>query len=236
MASKAPPQGFGLLHLPQDAVLALAGELRDAALLNLQVLPDTLLAGVLLFAMLLQSTPLTALGLSLLLLGLVHGRLAAALAAAIPGLYDVAGGACSGRFPAVSLDRAFTLGAAGVAAVEPGWPSYYATFMGFLGGYVASLPATYAPELRQDVRRAGGVYAGLAVLGALLLLVAAFRLASGCDSGASTLAGLVGGGLLGAALHAFLAWWSDRRWTNLLATPLLRARGSVGAPLYVCDG
>lgn len=232
------PTGLGMLRTPYEALSSGAVALWDAVFINLQVLPDTLLAGTLLFALLLQSTPIGVLGGALLAFGALHKQVAQALAAAVPGLYEVGGGPCSGRFPGVSLDRAFTLGGASndaAAPLVPSWPSYYASFMGFLFAYVGALPVTYAPELRQDVARAGSVYAGLAVLVALLLLIVAYRLLSGCDTVASTAVGLAGGALVGAAAHAGLAWASDRSWTNLLATPLLRARGAVGAPLFVCE-
>ena len=57
-----------------------------------------------------------------------------------------------------------------------------------------------ADSVRQDVARAGSVYAGLAVLVALLLLIVAYRLLSGCDTVASTAVGLAGGALVGAGL------------------------------------
>jgi hypothetical protein len=222
------------------AAEALGGMAQDAVLGNLTALPDTLLAGVALFALLLQSAPLATLAAALLAVSPAHALVARGLSAAIPGLGQGTGAGaerCSGRFAGVSLERlARSASSLDFDAGAVAWPSYYATFFGCLAAYVGLVPVTYAKELGapRAAGRAAAVYGGLAVLALLLALVCAYRFLSGCDSAGSLVVGLALGAALGAVAHLGLAAATGRAATNLLGLPLLRGAAADGAPLYVC--
>lgn len=207
---------------------------------NLQVLPDTLTAATLLFSLLFQSASLGALGGSMVLLNVLHPRIASFLGNAFQGIVQSEGASsiCTGHYPGVSLTRVSEMVARrGFGAVDyAGWPSFYATFLGFLGAYIGVLPSLYAKEIAASPRRRAASITGLVLLIVVLLTCAVYRVMSGCDSVPELLAGLFVGGLVGVFLVLFLAWISDRRITNIVAIPLIRGRTPDGKPIYVCEG
>jgi hypothetical protein len=69
----------------------------------------------------------------------------------------------------------------------------------------------------------------------VIVICAAYRVYSGCDSMSGIFFGLLGGLVIGLALVVFLAWISDRRVTNILSFPLIRSKAADGKPIYVCE-
>jgi hypothetical protein len=198
---------------------------------NLQVFPDTMTAAALLFTLLFQSAPLGALSGSMILLQFIHPVLANTLSGFVGDTLGVDEARCTGRFPGVSFER--LIGARDT--LTAGWPSYYTTFLGFLGAYVAALPVIYQKELAASPRRQAATTTGLVVLGLVLAICIAYRIFSGCDSAFGTFVGIAGGGVFGLVMVSFLAWISDRRVTNILSFPLIRSRIADGKPIYVCE-
>jgi len=207
---------------------------------NLQVLPDTLTAATILFSLLFQSPSLGALGGSMVLLNFLHPRIAGFLGSIFQGIArsEGSGSSCSGHYPGVSLTRMADMASGrSFGAVDyAGWPSFYATFLGFLGAYIGILPSLYSKEIAASPRRRAASITGLVILIVLLVTCAVYRVMSGCDSPPSLLVGLLVGGIVGALMVIFLAWISDRRITNVVALPLLRGRAPDGKPIYVCEG
>lgn len=204
---------------------------------NLQVFPDTITAAALLFTLLFQSAPLGALSGSMILLNFIHPVIANFLGEVMGdtlGIDDAA--RCTGHFPGVSFER--LIGASSGSSfgkLQAGWPSYYSTFLGFLGAYVASLPVIYQKELAASPRRQAATATGLVVLALVIAICVAYRIFSGCDSAFGTAAGLFSGAVVGIIIVTFLAWISDRRITNILSFPLIRNRAADGKPIYVCE-
>jgi len=207
---------------------------------NLQILPDTLTAATLLFSLLFQSASLGALGRIMVLLNFLHPRIASFLGNAFQGIVQAEGTSslCTGHYPGVSISRVSEMvsGRTFGAVDYAGWPSFYATFLGFLGAYIGVLPSLYAKEIAASPRRRAASITGIVILIVVLLTCAVFRILSGCESVPSLLAGLLVGGLVGVAFVLFLAWISDRRITNIVALPLMRGRTPDGKPIYVCEG
>lgn len=204
---------------------------------NLQVFPDTITAAALLFTLLFQSAPLGALSGSMILLNFIHPVMANFLSGFVGDTLNVDDAArCTGHFPGVSFER--LIGASSGSTfgkLQAGWPSYYSTFLGFLGAYVAALPVIYQRELSASPRRQAATTSGLVVLGLVIAICIAYRIFSGCDGVFGTFVGLFGGGIIGLAFVVFLAWISDRRITNILSFPLIRSRSADGKPIYVCE-
>ncbi len=117
---------------------------------NLQVFPDTLTGSVFLFSILFQSPPFATLFGGILLLNAVHGPLTHMLSNVMGNTSQSKsdGARCSGHFPGISFDRLISTAIAGkFGDLEDGVPSYYSTFLGFLGAYVGLLPVIYWKEI-----------------------------------------------------------------------------------------
>jgi hypothetical protein len=204
---------------------------------NLQVFPDTITASAMLFTLLFQSAPLAALSGSMILLSFIHPVFAKFLSSFVGDTLDVDDSArCTGRFPGVSFERLIGMStSSSFGSLEAAWPSYYSTFLGFLGGYIGALPVIYQKELAASPRRQAATTTGLVVLALVIVICAAYRVYSGCDSMSGIFFGLLGGLVIGLALVVFLAWISDRRVTNILSFPLIRSKAADGKPIYVCE-
>ena len=204
---------------------------------NLQVFPDTLTGAVFLFSILFQSPPFATLFGSILLLNVIHPSLAHVLSNVMGNtLQSKSDGArCSGHFPGVSFERLLSTADSGkFGDLEDGVPSYYSTFLGFLGAYVGMLPVIYWKEISYSPTRKASTTVGLVVLGLVLLLGVLHRIFN-CESAGSVGIGMLGGAFVGALLVAFFAFLSDRRLTNILSFPLIRDKTTDGKPIYVCE-
>jgi hypothetical protein len=204
---------------------------------NLQVFPDTLTGAVFLFTILFQSPPFATLFGSILILNVIQPSLARILADVMgnTGQAKSDGSRCSGHFPGVSFERLISAAEGGkFGELENGVPSYYASFLGFLGAYVGMLPVIYWKEISYSPTRKASTTVGLVVLGLVLLLGVLHRVFN-CESLVSVLIGMLGGGIVGVVLVAFLALLSDRRLTNILSFPLIRDKSTDGKPIYVCE-
>ena len=221
-----------------DRVKALSEFTGRGVLFNLNYMPDTILGGIVLFALILQSPPLAILGVSLFSLEFVHAGIAAFLSKAISGLNepskDVA--RCSGRFPGISYERAVGIlvseGTMKTLAVS--FPSYYMMFFGTLFGYTFAVSQTYEEELKAMPVKRASTLSGLIVMGILTLMFALFRVGTECDSFLSVLVGYAIGLLIGYTLENLVAFLSGRELTNIINIPLLRDRAADGKPIYVC--
>ena len=204
---------------------------------NLQVFPDTLTGSVFLFSILFQSPPFATLFGSILLLNAVHGPLTHMLSNVMGNTSESKsdGARCSGHFPGVSFDRLISTAIdSKFGALEDAVPSYYSTFLGFLGAYVGLLPVIYWKEISYSPVRKASTTVGLVVL-ALVLLLGVLHRVFNCESLSNVGIGMLAGGFIGALLVMFFAFLSERRLTNILSFPLIRDKTTDGKPIYVCE-
>lgn len=202
---------------------------------NLQVFPDTLTASTLLFALLFQSPPFATLGGSILALNVIHPYLANFFTSFVGGTAGRSD-SCAGRFPGISISRMVkTASDKKFGSLSGDWPSYYTVFLGFLTGYAAMMPYLYRKELDASPKRNVATIVGLAVLGLLLLIGLVYRVFSSCDTIFSSTIGIVVGMILGLLFVVGLAYFSERRLTNILSLPLIRDKTTDGKPIYVCE-
>ncbi len=205
---------------------------------NLQVLPDVLLSATLLFSVLFQSAPLALMGTAMVLLHFLHKGMAEFTRLYIPNMtYQPADYTkCAGRFPGATYSMAFNYLREGIfSTYTDGWPSYYATFMGFLAGWIGALPSLYAQELQAVPEKKAASTAGLVLLALVLILVMIYRIQSECEGFMSVSMGLLAGFMVGLGLVYLTAWATDRRGTNMLGLPLIRNKAADGKPIYVCE-
>jgi hypothetical protein len=221
-----------------DRVTALSQFAAKGVLFNLNYMPDTILGGIVLFALLLQSAPLALLGTSLFSLEFVHAGLAAFLNKAIPGLNEASKDVarCSGHFPGISYERATAtlLDQGTLKTLSVSFPSYYMMFFGALFGYMIGMAQTYERELNGMPQKRAGVVSGVVVMGLFTLMFGIYRVGSGCDSFLSILVGLLAGFVFGYGVESLIALLSDRALTNLMNVPIIRDRATDGKPIYVC--
>jgi len=206
---------------------------------NLQVLPDTVTAASLLFALLFQSPPLATLGAGFIFLNFIHPKLAEFTTRFVS---DTVGPEadpqlCSGMFPGVSYDRLMTMSSERTfgALNRTGWPSFYSVFLGYLAGWIGMLPYVYQQEIAASPRRKGAATLGLIVLALVVVIAGIFRVTSGCETAFGLFIGLLVGLFIGSLLMLAVAWISERRMTNILGVPLIRGKAEDGKPIYVCE-
>jgi hypothetical protein len=203
-------------------------------LYQLQVLPDTLLMGSIVFAILLANPPVLALALGLTATqGIVHAA-GTAIAVAQPGQTIVRSSldTCTGGYVGRTWGRLFRAGTE--ALWHPYAPSVYLATIGFIVAYGAAISQLYMEEVQAGMMPRNTLI-GLGVLTAIFVLVTLiFRIGSGCESLLGALGGLALGSLLGYLVAIVLGYATDRRGTNLWGIPLLRDRINAGSAVYVC--
>ena len=206
---------------------------------NLQVLPDTITAASLLFALLFQSPPLATLGAGFIFLNFIHPQLASFATRIVSDSVgpEIDPQLCSGQFPGISYDRLLGMSSERTfgALNRAGWPSFYSVFLGYLVGWIGALPLIYRKEIDASPRRGGAVILGLIVLGITVLIAGIFRVSSGCESFFGLFVGLIAGVFVGGLLVLAVSWISERRMTNILGFPLIRGKAEDGKPIYVCE-
>jgi hypothetical protein len=201
---------------------------------HLQILPDLLLAGSVLLAVLLANPTVVALAIGALATqGLT--RLAGTLLmmvqdnnATVRSSLDV----CTGGFIGKSWNRLFHVGTEHLW--HPLAPSVYLATVGFFIGYGAALSQLYKEELNTGILPRGYVAGSIPIAGVIAVIALIFRYNSGCESLVSSIAGLVFGALIGYFGAVILGYATNRRGTNLWGTPLLRDRINGGAAVYIC--
>lgn len=205
---------------------------------NLNYLPDTILGGVVLFSLLLQSAPLFVLGILLLMVEFVHGGISSYYAETMSGTIEPSKDVlrCSGHFPGISFERLISMGqkVGTLATITNGFPSYYMMFMGTLFGYVLGMGFTYEKELEGMPQKRMAVYSGLYIMGILSIMFVIIRSTTECDTLLSILAGSTFGLVFGFLLEVGIGYLSERKLTNLMNIPLIRNRAEDGKPIYVC--
>jgi len=222
-----------------DRVTALSQSASKAFIFNLNYLPDTILGGITLFALLIQSVPLGALSVTLLSLEWVHAGSSGFLAEVIPGVREASKDVqrCSGHFPGISYERLTSMAQqiGTTSTINNGFPSYYMMFFGALFGYMIGMGQTYSTELQGMPQKNAAVKSGVFIMGLLVVMFTIFRIFTGCDTLTSILVALVLGLMYGFLMELVIATASERTMTNLLNIPLLRDRAEDGKPIYVCQ-
>jgi hypothetical protein len=205
---------------------------------NLNYLPDTILGGIILFALLLQSPPLLVLGVLLMMVEFLHVGISNYFASVVSGTIEASKDAmrCSGHFPGISFERLISMAqqTGSLSILSNGFPSYYMLFMGTLFGYILGMGYTYEKEIEGMPQKRMAVYSGLYIMGVLGIMLIIIRNTSECDSLISILLGSAIGLIFGFLMEVLIAFLSERRLTNLMNIPLIRNRAEDGKPIYVC--
>lgn len=214
--------------------LSLSEYLTSGFMYTVQVFPDTILVGTLLYALILQSPQLTALGLTLLSVSFFQPLAGSFFKQIVPEslrVYDSTGRE-SGRFPGLSYERV-QLGLFG-KMTDDEWPSYYSMFLGVLLGYVGFIPAVFEKELDASKVRSKSVSFGIGFLAIIFAGLLLYRYIANIESLLSIGVGSIGGFILGGILMSIISATTQRRAVNLLNLPLIGDSLTSKKPLYVC--
>lgn len=182
---------------------------------------------------------MAALGIGMIALSFIHKGVSRFMGSVMPGMTGISNDMdkCSGRFPGATYQSLLGLSVGRMfGTTETGtWPSYYSTFMGFLAGWIGTLPALYSRELAASPERAKSATGGIWLLAILLFIVMIYRIVSECEGFPSIAIGLLVGFAIGFVLVLGTSWLTDRRATNILGLPLIRGKTETGEPIYVCE-
>lgn len=204
---------------------------------NLQVLPDIIMSAALLFGILFQSAPMAVFAVAIFTTTVLHKYIAEFISELLPNVASSSEPRCTGQYPGITWNYNLQL-AANSKFGSPSFqkvPSFYTTLMGFISGWIASLPTIYADELKAAPAKKAATTAGLFGLGLVLLLVMIYRISTQCEGFLATASGILIGFLLGMLGVFGAAQVSERRATNMLGLPLLRSNAADGKPIYVCE-
>ncbi len=167
----------------------------------------------------------------------VHKYIAEFISQILPNAASSSEPRCTGQFPGITWNYNLQMSANskfGSSSFQK-VPSFYTTLVGFISGWIASLPSIYEDELKAAPSKKAATTAGLFALGLLLLLVMIYRISTECEGFLATVSGLLAGFALGILGVYGIAQISERRATNMLGLPLLRGKASDGKPIYVCE-
>lgn len=207
-----------------------------AALFNLQILPESLMCGVIILAILLANQPMFVLGAGVAgtqLLGLALGRLVMK--------YDPANSmvrstldTCSAGYVGKTWDRLLRGGTTPDLLWHPLAPSIYLATVGFFAGWGFGLQQLYKDEIDAGILQRSTILATTVITLLLLLLAIVYRIYAGCESIKGALIGSVFGLVAGYFLSITVGFSTDKRATNIWGIPLLRDRINEGEPVYIC--
>lgn len=216
----------------------LFGYISEGFKYNLQVLPDIVTSSAILFGILFQSAPMAVFAGALVFVSFLHKYIAEFVGSVVPGLATSSEFKCSGQFPGVTFSHLMGLSGNsqfGKVSTQK-VPSYYTLLMGFIIGWIGSLPTIYSQEIQASPTKKTSTFLGMLSLWGLAALVIIHRIfASSCEGFVSVITGLLLGFGIGLLLVFGISHLSERRATNLLGLPLMRDKAADGKPIYVCD-
>jgi hypothetical protein len=206
---------------------------------NLQVFPDTITAGSLLFALLFQSPPLATLGAGFILLNFIHPKIAEFTTKVVSNTVgaDADPLMCSSSFPGVSYDRLLNMSSERTfgSLNREGWPSFYSVVLGYIGAWIGMMPLLYQEEIKGSPKRRGAMILGSIVFIGILILGITFRMSNKCETLFGSAVGILAGLFVGGIFVYATAMLSERKMTNVLGFPLIQGKAKDGKPIYVCE-
>lgn len=203
---------------------------------QIRILPDSLVFGSLLVALLTQSFSTIVFALTLLETGLI-GKGLQSLFQYLDIVHTSPAAAsnapmCLSSYYTPTLETLMSFGKSEIPGGVPSFPIY---FLATASAYVVGSMI----QQKKELEALGKSYSArfyMAILTTMLLLLAvcAYRMALGCDTFGIVFLSLVIGFIIGGLLLFQNTSLFGRDSTNLLGIPLLRERTRDGKPLYVC--
>lgn len=210
--------------------------LAAAIMYNIQILPETLMCGIIILGIILANPSIVTLAAAAGASQLLTSSVSRLMMKMMPdgAVVSSSSNMCQMGYIGKSWERLLR-GSASDLLWHPKAPSLFMSTIGFFVGYGWALTQLYRDEINVGVMNKA-LPMGLNIVGALLVIIAGvFRYNTGCDSFISLFAGTFIGLLLGYIGATIIGHVSGRRLTNLWGIPLLRDRINGGASVYVCD-
>jgi len=208
-----------------------------AIIYNLQLLPESLITGIIILAIVLVSKTLLVLAAGAGLTQLLTSTVGKLITRFMEGS-AMSDRKCADRCTPGFLGKAAIRLANGGQTPELLWhpvaPSVYLATVGYFVGVGLALLQIYKDEIDAKVVNRSTL-TGTAIVSLIILVMAiVFRVSHGCE----TLFGAIGGILLGLLIGYLgcitIGYLTDRRATNVWGIPLIRDRINGGSALYVC--
>lgn len=201
---------------------------------NLQILPETLITGILILAIVLANQALFAMAAGAVGTQLLAGAVGRIIMKMNPenAVRTSSMDMCSTGFAGKTLARLLN------PEAEHLWhyraPSIFMATLGFFAGYGFALQTLYKEEIDAQVMSRSSLLTTAMISVLLLITAAVFRVSSGCESILGAILGTLFGMALGYLGAVALGYATDRRATNIWGIPLLRDRINNGSALYIC--
>ena len=207
-----------------------------ALMYNLQILPETLMTGILILSVVLANPALLAMGAGAATTQLLTGAVGRLIMKMLPDSATRTSSMdmCNTGFVGKSWDRLFRGPDVAENLWHPRAPSVFMATIGFFAGYGLALQSLYKEEIAAKVVNRASLMTTALITGLLVITALIFRVASGCESIIGAVGGLLFGFAIGYLGCIALGYATDRRGTNLWGIPLLRDRINDGSALYIC--
>ena len=202
---------------------------------NIQILPETLMCGIVILAVVLANPSIvvlaTAAGGTQLLTASISRLMMKVMpdGAVVSSSMDM----CRSGYIGKSWDR--LLRGSPDMLWHPKAPSLFMATIAFFVGYGWALTQLYQDEINAGVVQKA-LPTGMNVVAFLLLLVAfLFRYKTGCDSFISAFGGTFVGIVIGYLGATIIGTVSGRKLTNVWGIPLLTVNANAGTTVYMCN-
>lgn len=207
-----------------------------AIMFNLQILPESLMCGIIILAILLANPAIATVAAGAAGTQLLAGAAGRIIMNFMPegAVITSSNDMCNTGYVGKSWARLLRGTAAPELLWHPKAPSIYLATLGFFAGWGWAVQQLYSEEIDAGVMNSG-MMTTMAILSVLVLITGIlFRIMSGCD----TIIGALGGAMFGIAIGYFggiaLGYATGRGATNIWGIPVLGDRVNGGGPLYVC--
>lgn len=207
-----------------------------AIMYNLQVLPELLMTGFIVLAVVLANPAMLFVAIGAGATQLLTGAAGRLVMQYAPNQAVVSAGLsqCNTGFIGTAWSRLLRGSPSPDLLWHPNAPSVYMATIGFLAGYNWAAQLLYKDEIQAGVLKQSTMTALASLSFIVLVATAIFRYTTGCDTGMSVLTGLVLGLIFGYFGAIALGYSTGRRATNIWGIPLLRDRINNGGAVYVC--
>lgn len=206
-----------------------------AIMYNIQILPETLICGIIILAIILANPSIVVLATAAGGTQLLTASISRLMAKMLPegAVVSSSMNMCQMGFIGKSWER--LLRGTGDMLWHPKAPSLFMSTIAFFVGYGWALTQLYKEEIAAGVINRA-LPLGMNVVAAILVLIAAiFRYNTGCDSALGILAGTFIGIVSGYVVATIIGHVSGRKLTNIWGIPILRDRMATNSNVYVCN-
>jgi hypothetical protein len=195
---------------------------------NLQILPESILCGIIILAIVLVSQPLIVLAIGAVITHMLTGVVGKLLMKYMQGNAELTATkcaeVCNPGFAGKAWARLLNGGIDPELLWHPIAPSVYLALIGYFVGVGWGLWLLYKEEIDANVVRAPSLITTSIISGILLLMAIVFRIYRGCDSAFGAVGGTMMGLLFGYLGTVTLGYVTNKRATNIWGIPLIRER------------